>query len=73
MTTLDEYPSDATSSEDHLRAVGHALARFAKAARDDIDASASKGDVDTADIFTEISRAVDKQLWLVEAHLCEPG
>jgi len=26
-------------------------------------------DADTADIFTEISRAVDKWLWMVEAHL----
>ena len=26
-------------------------------------------DADTADVFTEISRATDKQLWFVEAHL----
>ena len=26
-------------------------------------------DADTADLFTEISRAIDKQLWFVEAHL----
>jgi starvation-inducible DNA-binding protein len=50
-----------------LRAVGLALARFAKAVRADIDASASKGDALTADVFTEISRATDQQLCLVEA------
>jgi starvation-inducible DNA-binding protein len=27
------------------------------------------GDKDMADIFTEISRGVDKYLWFVEAHL----
>jgi starvation-inducible DNA-binding protein len=27
------------------------------------------GDKDSADIFTEISRAVDKDLWFVEAHM----
>ena len=26
-------------------------------------------DLDTADLFTEVSRAVDKSLWFLEAHL----
>ena len=26
------------------------------------------GDADTADLFTEVSRGIDKLLWLVEAH-----
>ncbi len=27
------------------------------------------GDMDSADMFTEISRSIDKHLWFVEAHL----
>ena len=27
------------------------------------------GDLDTADLFTEVSRGMDKWLWFVEAHL----
>ena len=27
------------------------------------------GDIDTSDLFTEISRSIDKHLWFVEAHL----
>ena len=27
------------------------------------------GDLDTADLFTEVSRGIDKWLWFVEAHL----
>jgi hypothetical protein len=31
-------------------------------------------DADTADLFTEISRGVDKSLWMVEAHVQDaPG
>jgi starvation-inducible DNA-binding protein len=26
------------------------------------------GDADTADLFTEVSRGIDKWLWFVEAH-----
>jgi DNA-binding ferritin-like protein len=29
------------------------------------------GDPDTADIFTEVSRGIDKQLWFLEAHTQE--
>jgi len=27
------------------------------------------GDADTADLFTEVSRGLDKSLWFLEAHL----
>ncbi len=30
---------------------------------------ASQGDADTADLYTAISREVDKYLWFLEAHL----
>jgi hypothetical protein len=39
------------------------------AARKDIDQPTELGDLDTADLFTEVSRGIDKWLWLVEAHL----
>jgi len=45
------------------------LAAYGKAARDSIDLAAGFGDAGTADLFTEVSRAIDKQLWFVEAHL----
>ena len=28
----------------------------------------SHNDIDTSDLFTEISRGIDHQLWLVESH-----
>lgn len=71
-TALYAYPIDAVSGEAHLRAVAAALGQFGKGMRAAIDVAAESGDADTADVFTEVSRAADKQLWFVEAHLHVP-
>ncbi len=34
-----------------------------------IDAAEEAGDRDTSDLFTEISRGLDKSPWFLEAHL----
>jgi starvation-inducible DNA-binding protein len=34
-----------------------------------IDTGAKFGDVDTAELFTEVSCGVDKLPWMIEAHL----
>lgn len=68
-TSLKEYPLGATSWRDHVAAMSDSLAAFGKLARAAIDESTKHGDADTADLFTEISRGIDKSLWMVEAHL----
>ena len=45
------------------------LAIYAQAVRSAIAQTTNLGDADTADIYTEISRTVDKDLWFLEAHL----
>jgi starvation-inducible DNA-binding protein len=67
-STLSEYPLNAASGKQHVDAVSSALALFGKQARQGIAAADKLDDADTADIFTEISRGVDKWLWFVEAH-----
>ena len=67
-TSLAEYPLDITKGEDHVNKLSDALAAFGKKVRAAIDKTGKAGDADTADIFTEISRDVDKYLWFVEAH-----
>jgi starvation-inducible DNA-binding protein len=67
-STLPEYPLSIADGQDHVDALSTALARFGKAARAGIDEAAHFGDQVTGDIFTEVARAIDKQLWLVEAH-----
>jgi starvation-inducible DNA-binding protein len=66
---LSEYPHEAHGQHEHVEALSSALAAFGKSARKAIDETDELGDVDTSDIFTEISRGIDKWLWFVEAHL----
>ena len=68
-STLAEYPLKISAGRDHVDALSNALAAFGKLVRSAIDQTAELGDVDTSDLFTEVSRAIDKQLWFVEAHL----
>ena len=65
---LFEYPLEIDSGRQHVAALSAALATFGASARAGIDAATALGDADTADLFTEISRGVDKLLWKVEAH-----
>jgi starvation-inducible DNA-binding protein len=67
-STLAEYPH-VLSGREHVEALSTALATFGKAVRANIDHADQAGDKDTADIFTEVSRGVDKWLWFVESHL----
>jgi len=65
---LKAYPLDLASGKGHIARLSGALARFGASARAAIDTAARFGDADTADLFTGVSRGVDKLLWMVEAH-----
>ena len=65
---LEEYPLDIADGAQHVEAVARALSTFGREARLTIDETAALGDADTADLFTEVSRGIDKWLWMVEAH-----
>jgi starvation-inducible DNA-binding protein len=68
-SNLTEYGVSSPSGHAHVAALSSALASFGKLARRAIDTNNELNDADTADIFTEISRGIDKWLWMVEAHL----
>ena len=65
---LEEYPLDIADGSAHVEAVARALSTFGHDARNTIDEASGLGDLDTSDIFTEISRGIDKWVWFVEAH-----
>jgi starvation-inducible DNA-binding protein len=68
-TTLKPYPRDITEGAQHVDALSAALADFGAKVRKAIDESARAGDAGTSDLFTGISREIDKDLWFLEAHL----
>lgn len=66
---LPEYPVEATEGQRHLKALTDRYALFAANIRKAIDIADERHDRSTADLFTEISRTADKQLWFLEAHV----
>jgi len=65
---LEAYRLGVADEKAHIAAVTAALASFGESARNAIDESDQFGDIDTSDLFTEVSRGIDYQLWLVESH-----
>lgn len=68
-STLPEYPADTVAGRAHLEALQARVAAFAGSIRAAIARSEELGDPTTADLFTEVSRAVDLQLYFIESHL----
>lgn len=66
---LAPYPTDIGTAKEHLQALTERLSAFGKLAREAINAADEADDKDTADLFTGVSRSIDKDLWFVEAHL----
>jgi len=67
-TRLAEYPLQIAEGMAHVEAMSRALSTFGQEARSTIDEANALDDADTADLFTEVSRGIDKWLWFVEAH-----
>ena len=67
-STLDEYPLDAVAGMDTVAAIADRLGAYGASVRAAIETALELDDQDTADLFIEVSRAIDKHLWFVEAH-----
>lgn len=66
---LPEMQKDFLSGAEAVETVADRLAQVANATRKGVDQAADAGDEITADLLTEITRALDEQLWFVESHL----
>jgi len=68
-SSLPEYPTDAVAGHEHLEALIDRVAAYAKSTREAIEKASDLGDSTTEDMFTEVSRGVDLQLYFLESHL----
>lgn len=66
-TNLPEWPENLATEAEFVKALTERFAQVANSIRSGIDAAGKLGDADTADLFTEISRELDKSLWMLEA------
>lgn len=70
---IAEYPYDIVDGVEHITALAQRYAIYAAHLRSGIEKTDTLGDADTADLYTEISRDIDKRLWFLEAHLTQKG
>jgi starvation-inducible DNA-binding protein len=68
-TTLPEFPVDARDGRANLEALSERWSAYAASTRAAIERANQLGDPTSEDLFTEISREVDKGLYFLEAHL----
>ncbi len=68
---LPEIPTGINAGVDYVQALVERYGIHANGMRAAIDEADEAGDKDTADLCTEISRELDKDLWFLQAHLQE--
>jgi starvation-inducible DNA-binding protein len=66
---LKEADLTASDGPAMLKFLIHNVAHHANALRTAVEESGDLGDAITADLFTQLTRELDKDLWFLEAHL----
>ena len=63
------YPQEIVHIHEHVEALTERFKAHGTAIRKAIDVADEAGDEDTADLFTEVSRTLDKDAWFIGANL----
>jgi starvation-inducible DNA-binding protein len=66
---LPEYSAEVFDGIESVETLVKRYAELSGTTRTAIDRADDLGDADTADLFTGVSRGLDKSLWFLEAHL----
>jgi len=69
VSRLPEFPLEGVEGKAAVAALAERYALLAASTRKAIETTAELRDAGTSDLFTGISRALDKSLWFLEAHL----
>jgi starvation-inducible DNA-binding protein len=69
VSRLAEFPHDRCEGLKAVALLADRYAALGASTRAAIDTAGKEGDADTADLFTGVSRGLDKALWFLEAHL----
>jgi starvation-inducible DNA-binding protein len=67
--SLPIYNKDAVNGKEHLHSLIECLGALANSVREYSILCESYNDLDTNDLYIEISRLLDKRLWFLEAHV----
>lgn len=68
---LKEADLTASDGPSMLKFLVHNVAHYANALREAVQESDDLDDAITADLFTQLTRELDKDLWFLEAHLTQ--
>ena len=68
-SVLPEYDLDAVDGRQHIRTLAERYGKYAKMMRDSIDVAKSVDDAATEDLFTEVLRATELDMWFLESHV----
>ena len=66
---LPEFPVEIVTDKQVVEVLAQRYGEYASSTRSAITTTTDDGDPATADIFTEISRTIEKHLWMLEAHI----
>lgn len=69
MSKLPEYDLKASDGRAHIKALVDRYAVYAKTLREGIEDADEKGDPITADLYTEVARAAELDMWFLESHI----
>ncbi|EFL89762.1 DNA starvation/stationary phase protection protein Dps [Ahrensia sp. R2A130] len=67
-SSMEAYPLDIQKWDEHVDALKERYMEIGKHIRARMAEAGEAGDEDTADLFTEVSRGIDKGAWFIGAH-----
>jgi len=68
-STIPEYPIDAVRGTEHITALSLRLGQATNTMRQNIEDCLNLGDQASGDIFIQLVRDMDKDLWFLQAHI----